>query len=263
MKLNSRTIVVTGASGGIGAATAKLFAEEGASLILVGRDEAKLSSLCDSLSDSVSQHQWVAADLTTDAGRHAVAQKAKNAVALVNLAGINQLRLFTDTSDTDLLHMINSNLAVPMLLSKALLPQLRNKPEAWIINVGSIMGSIGIAGSVNYCASKFGLRGFTEALDRELADTSIHVCYVAPRATNTSMNNTAAVSLNQKLGNTVDDPILVARSILTALCAHKSSRHFLGWPEKVFVKLNALLPRLVDKAMFKQLPIIKTYSQQR
>ena len=96
-----------------------------------------------------------------------------------------------------------------MLLCQGLLPLLRNRPEAAIVNIGSTFGSIGHPGFATYCASKFGLRGFTETLRRELADTEVQVYYVAPRATRTDMNSAAVVQLNEELGNAMDPPDVV------------------------------------------------------
>jgi short-subunit dehydrogenase len=124
--------------------------------------------------------------------------------------------------------------------------------------VGSTFGSIGFPGYTAYCASKFGLRGFSEALRRELADTPVQVIYVAPRATATAMNPEAVNELNQALGNTMDPPEKVAGAILEAM-QKDEKRRFLGWPEKLFVVINGVLPRIVDKAMLKQLPVIRRF----
>jgi short-subunit dehydrogenase len=203
----------------------------------------------------------VAADLASIDGREAVVDAADQADVLINMAGINQLSLLTQMSDQQVSDMINSNLTVPMLLTKALVPILKSRPEAAIINVGSILGSIGMPGSVAYCASKFGLRGFTESLHRELSNTNINVSYIAPRATETAMNDDVARALNLELGNNVDAPEMVAKIIVESLKSSKSVRKYIGWPEKLFVRVNAVLPSLVDGSLIKQLPIIQKYTQ--
>ena len=106
--------------------------------------------------------------------------------------------------------------------------------------------------------SKFGLRGFSEALRRELADTPVQVVYVAPRATATAMNPAPVNELNRALGNAMDAPEAVAAQILQAM-EKDERRRFLGWPEKLFVVINGILPKLVDKAMLKQLPVIRRF----
>ena len=127
-----------------------------------------------------------------------------------------------------------------------------------LVLVGSTFGSIGFPGYTAYCASKFGLRGFSEALRRELADTPVQVVYVAPRATATAMNPAPVNELNRALGNAMDAPEAVAAQILQAM-EKDERRRFLGWPEKLFVVINGILPKLVDKAMLKQLPVIRRF----
>ncbi|MFT5137374.1 MAG: short-subunit dehydrogenase [Arenicella sp.] len=261
MNLQNKKIVVTGASGGIGTQTAMLLASGGANLVLVGRNQVTLDSIVEALPASSQSHQTIVADLTSGEGRQLVIAAATQADALINMAGINQLALLTQMSDRQVIDMITCNLTVPMLLTKEILPILKSRPEASIINVGSILGSIGMPGSAAYCASKFGLRGFTEALHRELSDTNITVSYVAPRTTQTKMNGDAATALNTALGNNVDTPELVAKIIVETLESSKSERKYIGWPEKLFVRINALLPNVVDGSLIKQLPIIQKYTQ--
>ena len=155
--------------------------------------------------------------------------------------------------------MLSTNLQAPIQVCQTLLPLLENQPEAVIVNVGSILGSIGYAGSSIYCASKFGLRGFTESLRRELSDTKVRVIYLAPRATNTALNTDAINQMNRELGNAVDEPGYVAQELVGILRSGKSASRYLGWPESFFVKLNSLFPQLVDKALSKQLVTIKRY----
>jgi len=210
-----------------------------------------------------AQHQIVAADLSTPSGRTALVSAARNfnVDTLINNAGGGQMSLLDKTFDATIEQLIAINLTTPMLLCKAFIPLLRARDNAVIVNVGSILGSIGYAGSTAYCASKFGLRGFTEALRRELADTSVHVIYFAPRATATALNSAAAQAMNQELGTAVDAPEWVAKRLLGALQKPRRAHHFLGFPEAFFVRLNSLLPTLVDKALRKQLHIIRQFAQ--
>jgi short-subunit dehydrogenase len=104
------------------------------------------------------------------------------------------------------------------------------------------------------------LRGFSEALRRELADTRVRVLYFAPRATRTPMNSPAVVALNNELKVAMDDPQLVARQLLGAIRTERDEL-YLGWPEKLFVKLNGLLPGMVDKSLRKQLPVIRRFAK--
>ena len=114
--------------------------------------------------------------------------------------------------------------------------------------VGSTFGAIGFPHFASYSASKFALRGLSEALRRELSDAGVRVSYVSPRATDTAMNSAAVRELQAMTGARVDDPLKVAKAIVAAVQAGSRERQ-LGWPERLFVRLNALMPRLVDKAL--------------
>jgi short-subunit dehydrogenase len=152
------------------------------------------------------------------------------------------------------------NLVVPMLLCQSLLPMLKGRPDAAIVNIGSTFGSIGHPGFATYCANKFGLRGFTEALRRELSDLPLRILYLAPRATRTDMNSAAVDGLNEELGNAVDDPQVVVKSLLSLLKSGATKPHFIGWPERLFVRLNGLAPGIIDRAMRSRLPVIRRYA---
>ena len=128
-----------------------------------------------------------------------------------------------------------------------------------IVNIGSIFGSIGHPGFAAYCASKFGLKGFTEALQRELHGSSIRVLYLAPRATHTDLNSMAVTALNEALGNNVDSPEQVAKALMDIL-ASKRRQQYLGWPENLFVRLNGLFPGLVHNALVRKLHIIRHHA---
>lgn len=257
MDLEDKTVLLTGATGGIGAAVAHQFAEAGARLILVARSEDKLNALCSGLPGG--GHVTVAADITAVDGRRQVLDACQKGLdVLVNNAGVNHFGLLDEQSEEQLISMLEINMLAPILLTRSLLEQLRSCDSA-IINIGSGYGSIGCAGYCGYSATKFGLRGFTEALRRELYDSSVSVGYLAPRATATEMNSDEVVAMNNELGNRMDDSQWVARQLMILL--HKRDRaRFLGWPERFFIKLNSLFPGVVDKALGKQLPIIRRYA---
>jgi short-subunit dehydrogenase len=147
-----------------------------------------------------------------------------------------------------------------MQLTRRMLPWLRQAQTALVVNVGSTFGSIGYPGFTAYCASKFAIRGFSEALRRELADSRIKVLYVAPRATRTAMNAAPVIAMNDELNVAMDQPREVAAQIIGAIRREREEL-YLGWPEKLFVKLNGLLPRIVDQALRRQLPTIQRFAR--
>ncbi|TFF36408.1 SDR family oxidoreductase [Pseudomonas sp. RIT623] len=259
MRLPDCVVVLTGANGGIGLALSEQLCGAGARVLAVSRHLGKLAQL---MNRYPRQLRWQAADLRTREGRADVlaAARAMGGVnVLVNAAGINRFALLEQLDEVALDELLDINLKVAMHLTRACLPLLREQPQALVVNVGSIYGSIGYPGYAAYCASKFALRGFSEALRRELADTPVNVLYAAPRATRTGMNSSAATALNQALKVGVDQPEDVARAVLAAVQAERSEL-YLGWPEKLFVRVNGMLPGVIDRALRKQLPLIRRYS---
>jgi len=154
--------------------------------------------------------------------------------------------------------MIHTNLISQILLCQAFLPLLHTQAKSAIINIGSTFGSIGYPGFSVYCASKFALKGFSEALNRELADSTISIRYFAPRATQTGINTSQVIDMNKALATTMDKPDVVAQAFMIFL-RNTQQRVHLGWPEKLFVQLNAIFPTLVDRAITKQLNVIKHF----
>ena len=215
---------------------------------------------------ATTPHVAVVADIASDDGRAHLRNFCEslepNGISLlINCAGVNEFGLFEERSQAAIADTININLIAPMLICQDLLPMLRLRDGAQIVNIGSTFGSIGYPGFGVYCASKFGLRGFTESLRRELADSGIHVSYVAPRATQTDQNSDKIVAMNNELGTTMDKPSVVAAQVMQVINDRSPLDRYLGWPEKLFVKVNALLPALVDSSLRKQLPIIRRFAK--
>lgn len=264
MNIEGKTFLLTGANGGIGSAIAEALAEQGACLVLAGMEEAALLQLRDRIVRHFrgDGHRALVVNLTTAEGLQKLVSHCENSPidGLINAAGIADFSLFSELSADRLQLAINLNLLAPMQLIHALLPELRKRKESAIVNIGSTFGSIGYPGYAAYCASKAGLRGFSEALGRELADTNVHVHYLAPRAVDTPINSDAVVAMNRKLGNAVDQPEDVADQVLALLQRRRSSSVYMGWPEKLFVRVNGLVPGIVDKSIRKQLPTIKQFA---
>jgi short-subunit dehydrogenase len=264
MNIKDKVVVLTGASGGIGRAIAMELNAKGAQLILVGRNEKKLTKLIADFGNDA--HVAVVADIASDIGRAHLRDFCEslepNGISLlINCAGVNELGLFEEQSQAAITDTININLISPMLICQDLLPMLRLRDGAQIINIGSTFGSIGYPGFGAYCASKFGLRGFTESLRRELSDSGIHVSYIAPRATQTDLNSDRIVAMNNELGTAMDKPSVVATQVMQVIDGRSPLDRYMGWPEKIFVKVNALLPALVDSSLRKQLPIIRRFAK--
>ncbi len=257
--LRDVTIIITGAAGGIGQMLAKALDKQGAKLVLTDVNADRLSELNVSLAE---KHYEFVADVSHAEQRRSLVnycQHLPNPVQmLINLAGINRFAPITNYSDDDIERMITINLTSQIALTRDLIPLLQKNSPASIVNVGSILGSIGMPGYSVYSATKFGLRGFTEALNRELQGSGIDVRYFAPRATKTALNDDKVNAMNKALGSTMDSPEQVANAIVDFILTDKRRRYF-GWPEQLFVRINSVFPGIVDKSIIKQLPIIRRY----
>lgn len=259
MDTRGKQVLLTGATGGIGRAIAVELDRAGACLTLVGRSADKLEALNGRLQ---GVHSCLVADLDDPDQRESVVQhgRRRGLDILVNAVGVMDFGLFDGQDPVVVERTIHTNLLAPMLLCQALIPTLCARREAAIVNIGSIFGSIGHPGFTAYCASKFGLRGFTEALQRELADTRVKVSYLAPRATRTDLNSAAVTALNQALGNATDEPEKVAAELMNLLRESPRQR-FMGWPESLFVRVNGLFPGIVHNALAKKLHIIRHHAR--
>lgn len=262
MNLQDRRVLITGASGGIGRALVATLLDEGAQVLLSGRDHEALSKVVQHHAER-DRAAVFAADLTDESDRARLcdfASRWRGGIdVLINNAAVNEFALLTSVPSASLSVAIATNLVAPIDLCRRLASCLGRSQEAHIVNIGSVFGNIGFAGNSVYCASKFGLRGFSEALRRELADTNIRVHYFAPRATHTAFNSDLVDEMNEALGNASDDPGDVARRLVQALRADQVEC-VIGWPEKFFARLNALLPRLVDAALLKKLATIRDFA---
>ena len=257
--------LVTGGGGGIGGAIADELLARGGSVLLVDRDAAALGRAAGRLARFGERVGTLAADLTSGDDRRRLCAEAAawrgGVNVLVNNAGVNHFRMFADQPPDQIDLAIAINLVAPLHLCRELLPHLQRHKESCILNTGSVFGTIGYPGYAVYSATKFAVRGFTEALRRELADTSVSVRYVAPRATRTGINTSAVERMNEELGVAMDPPELVAKAVCDMLAGGKVEA-VLGWPEKLFARVNGLLPRVVDGALRKQLPVIRRYASE-
>lgn len=258
MQLRNARILLTGASGGLGQALAQQLAGAGARVLLAGRDTARLAGITATLGGG---HSSVCADLTRPEGVAAAAGAAREfgANVLINNAGIGGFGFYERQEWSEIDALLATNLAAPMRLTHALLPWLKAQPQAAIVNIGSTFGSLPFAGFAAYSAAKAGLRGFSQALRRELADTQVTVIHLAPRAIDTALNSDAVNALNRALNNRSDSAEAVARQVVAALARGDGERHF-GFPERFFAWLNGVAPALIDRGLAGKLDVIKQHA---
>jgi short-subunit dehydrogenase len=238
VKAAEARVLLTGAGGGIGRAMVQTLQDAGAAVLGVGRGAAATRPAGTS---------WLQADLTTDIGVAEIARAAADwgANVVVHAAGVPAFGPLSATPAAQMQAVLHANLLAPMRLTQALLPQLRRLPLAQVVFVGSALGRIGLPGFSVYGASKAGLHGFAEALRRELADTPVRVQILGPRSTRTGFNNAAVEAYNRATGTAMDTPEAVAAALLQ-LIESEAAERFLGFPERLAVRLNGLLGALLD-----------------
>lgn len=185
MDFDGKTILVTGSTRGIGAATAELFLRRGGSVILHGRKQEQVDAALTRLPKSTGRASGIAADLADPAQCRALARSIGELDVLVNCAGIFRDSAIAETTLDLWNDTIAINVTAPWVLSQALLPALRRR-QGVIVNVGSDAAVLGYAGCVAYCAAKGALVGLTRALATELAPDVRALC-VCPGPTETDM----------------------------------------------------------------------------
>jgi short-subunit dehydrogenase len=251
--MKDKRIILTGAGGGIGGELAGLLAQDGARLVLVDLNAEALANRQQELGPD--RVHTVRADITLADARERILGETLDRFGgvdiLINLAGINPFGSYAEQPAELIQKTLEINTVAPMLLTRTVLPSMLAQDSGQIVNVGSAFGSIGFAWFSAYSASKFALRGFSQALRRELADTGVAVTYVSPRAVRTAINSPQVYDMAKAVKMKFDEPEAVARRIVAAVRSRRKEC-YIGFPESLFVRINGLLPGLVDRALRKQ-----------
>lgn len=255
MIFKDKTVIITGGSEGVGAATARKFAEAGANLMLVARSKKNLDAIAEELRDKA--HVEVFAMDVSDA--EACVNLFKKADyefgridILVNNAGFQQRGPVESVLSEDLGKTIDVNLKAPILLSRIALPYMRDAGGGAIINVASLAGRAPIPDSAAYSASKFGLRAFTFALADELRGSGIKLAAVSPGPIDTGfiMSDIDAVS-----DLTFSQPISTAdevAQVILDLCGNNQREQSMPAISGLLTTLIYLMPwlgRIVKPAL--------------
>ena len=178
-----KTVIVTGGSQGVGAATARRFADAGANVVIVARSKKNLEIMAQELRPK-ARVETVTMDVSDVDACTNLFKKAEfefgNVHVLINNAGIHERGPAESVSIDDLGLMIDVNLRAPIILSRLALPYLKQAGGGAIINVASLAGRTAVPGAATYSATKFGLRVFTMALAEELKGTPVKIAVVSP-----------------------------------------------------------------------------------
>lgn len=199
-RLDGRSALVTGASGGIGAAIARALHMQGATVALSGTRRDALEQLSADLGDRA---HVCPADLRDPAAADALIASAEAAAGplhiLVNNAGMTKDGLALRMKDEDWASVMDVDLAAPFRLSRAALKGMIRRRAGRIIGIGSVVGTTGNGGQANYAAAKAGLIGMSKSLAQEVGSRGITVNVVAPGFVETAMTDALASEQKAKL----------------------------------------------------------------
>lgn len=204
MTFSGQTVWITGASSGIGAAMARALAKEGACLILSGRNAAALEEVATDcrnalvlpfdVGDSAARDAAVATAWEWACGR------SGGVDMLVNNAGLSQRSLAVDTAFSVYEHIVGIDLLAPIALTQALLPHMAERGEGRFVMMSSIAGKVGVPMRTAYCAAKFGLIGYADALRAEIAHLGLKVHVIAPGSIRTNVSRNALTADGSRRG---------------------------------------------------------------
>ena len=239
--LAGEVALVTGASSGIGAATAKELARRGAAVVLAARRVDALDAEAEAILDAGGRALAVPTDVTDRAQLTQLAERATATFGrvdvLVNNAGVSWSRPLVGTRPEELAELVEVNLLAAMLLTRELLPGMLARRHGAVITIGSLSGRVAM--EPLYSATKYGLRGFSLALRRQLAGTGVSASLLSPGKVRTAM--TAHVT------ERLPEPAIVATAVAELVERPRrevviQARHYaIAW-------LEQLLPRVADIA---------------
>ncbi|MBF0167972.1 MAG: SDR family NAD(P)-dependent oxidoreductase [Alphaproteobacteria bacterium] len=253
MNLSNCSGLLTGAGSGIGRALALALSAKGARLILTDRNLEGLRETRE-MAGGGNHLLIVEGDVTQADDRRKLRQVAetefKRLDLLINNAGVIAVMPHGEIGDEMLERQVAVNLVAPMALVRDLLPLLISSRPSRVVNIGSMFGDIAFPLFAAYSATKFGVRGFSDALRRELAPDGVGVTYCAPRATKTPASKQFE-HLVGPFAMKFDSPETVAAQIVGAIESDARSVYPMG-PERLFVLVQRLFPFLVDGSLIGQ-----------
>ena len=206
--IRDRVVIVTGASSGIGAATAREFARLGACVVLAARRADALADVVSEITNAGGQAIAVPTDMTETAQIVYLVERAREVYGridiLVNNAGANWEKPLVETSADEMTHLLQINLLGMMAVTRLVLPEMQQSRQGAIISVGSVASHVAL--EPLYSATKFGVRGFSLALRRQLMGSGVSVCLVTPGNIRTQMTS----ALQERM----PEPAVLAKTIV-------------------------------------------------
>lgn len=183
-KLHGKVALITGASAGIGTASALALAAEGAKIVLTARRQERLQELVAKIKELGSEAVFVVGDAREEETAQKSVQMALDSFGrldiLLNNAGVGNYKNIDETSAEDYDEMMDSNVKSTFLFTRHAVPVMKNQKSGTILMLSSMAGIYGFPGEAVYCATKFAQIGFAEALDKELREDGIKVGAICP-----------------------------------------------------------------------------------
>jgi short-subunit dehydrogenase len=253
--ISGKVIIVTGASSGIGRATALLLARERARLVLVARREKRLESLAEEVQSAGGTSMVLPLDLRqkdhVKKMIHTVQAEHGRIDVLINNAAFGFYGSVENTPADLVREIFDLNFEAPLIASQLAIPIMRAQGGGHLINVSSVAGKRGLPLSGIYCATKFALHGISEALRVELQGSGIEVSIINPAATQSEFGDNVRygdVTQKFKAMGHVQPAEEVARAIVQCIKEPKAEVYPYG-RSRLLVWANAVAPSLVDKIM--------------
>lgn len=240
MDLRGSSVLLTGATGGLGAAIARALHAEGASLVLTGRNRTLLDPLAAELGADAAP-----ADLTDRAALQSLVADHPEVDILIANAAVPASGLLDSFSEAEVDRIIEANLTAPIQLVHALLPRLVERRRGHIVLVSSLSGKVASPGASMYAATKFGLRGFGLGLRQDLAEHGVGVSIVTPgfiRDAGMFAKSGAEDALPPGVGTCT--PQEVAAATVSAITKNRAEVTVAPLPMKVGAVLGSALPRV-------------------
>jgi len=249
MNFKDKIVLITGASSGIGRASAIQFAKKGANLILVARSKAKLNQLDKELSKFNISTLVCECDISDKFQVKKISEKILEKYGsidiLVNNAGFAIYGPVSDLNIEEIESQMATNYFGMIYCTKIFLPSMIKKKSGHIVNVASVAGSFGLPGIASYCATKFAMLGFSEGLKHELKETGVGVTVVSPIMVRTNFFEHSSFENMSKFSPISISAETVARAILKA---SNSSRLEIIVPSvvRIAVWLKSTFPYLIN-----------------
>ncbi|HEY7295431.1 MAG TPA: SDR family oxidoreductase [Dehalococcoidia bacterium] len=260
-QIRGATVAITGATSGIGYETARAFAAAGANVVVAGRRKERLDELVDAITRAGGQAFGVQTDVSDFGQVEALVARAQERFGrldvLVNNAGVGLAAAFADVTLDEFRRLMDVNFWGVVHGCRAALPVMTDQRRGVIINVASIMGRRGMPFSMAYCASKFAVIGFSEALRTELAASNVAVSVVCPGAVESEIWQAAGNRLGGQLPEFPKYPTSQLAQVIVNDARWPQPEIVLSLDAQAIDFFNTFAPRLMDWTLSAAAPFMQ------